>query len=63
MAKPRIPLPKQVEKVHKDPTKYTRRKGKQVDLEFLSDLCKIWQKGFQKTKSEEANDHASTSHQ
>jgi hypothetical protein len=34
MPKPRIPLPKQVEKVIKDPTKYDRRTGKRVSLEY-----------------------------
>jgi hypothetical protein len=33
MAKSRIPLPKQVEKVIKDPTQYDRRIGKRVSLE------------------------------
>jgi len=35
MAKPRIPLPKQVEKVIKDPTQYDRRREQRVSLEGL----------------------------
>jgi len=31
MAKPRIPLPKQVEKVHQDKTKYNRKRTKQEE--------------------------------
>ena len=33
MAKPRLPLPKQVEKVFKDPTQYNRKRDKAVSLE------------------------------
>jgi hypothetical protein len=35
MAKPRIPLPKQVEKVHRAESQYDRRIGKRVSLDDL----------------------------